>query len=177
MKLAAALATLPLATAVVAAKGETKPPAPALAPDFRIVGNQSLPGRCASSLVAPRMAAVLGAFNAGHATRFARHFVAAGDFEPYNGRPNGGYRARGRAAIASVVRTRHRKGDGWTAFQLDGPVSASSGGIFGLSLRVSADGNAFEQGVKVVISCRTGRIRIWRGPAWPPATAGSSGPR
>ena len=125
-------------------------PPPAIAPDFKIVasGTDPLPGRCESSFVAARMARVLGGFNAGRAVGVARLFVPTADFEPYNGRPQGSYRAKGRAAIASVVRIRHRAGDGWTAFRLTTPVGLSGTrgtGVFGLSLRVRAGGVAFEQ--------------------------------
>lgn len=167
IKISTAMAVLGTA-GTVAAWGQSTPPAPAIAPNFTIIpsGAAPLDGRCAPSFVAPRMAAVLGAFNSGRATRLAGYFVATAAFEPYNGRPAGSYRARGRAEIASVVSRRHRAGDGWTAFELVTPKTAIGEGIFGLSLRARADGVAFEQGVKVVISCNTGQIRKWRGPAW-----------
>jgi hypothetical protein len=153
-----------------AKSGATDPPAPATAPDFSVVasGHQPLPGRCRASFVAPRMAAVLGAFNAGRSVRFVKYFGRAAHFEPYNGRSGRSYRVRGRRAIAAVVRTRHRAGDGWTAFRLVTPVRASREGIFGLSLQVRADDFAFRQGVKVVVSCSTGQIHTWLGPAWTP---------
>lgn len=119
------------------------------------------------SLVASGMARVLGAFNAGRAITFARHFTTNASFEPYNGRPAGSYKATGRASIASIVRKRHLLGDGWTAFKLTTPTQVTGEGIFGLFLRVRADGVAFERGVKVIVSCTTGQIRTWRGPAWP----------
>jgi hypothetical protein len=42
---------LPLARPALAS-GEATPPAPAIAPDFEIVGSQSLPARCEPLLVA-----------------------------------------------------------------------------------------------------------------------------
>ena len=48
------------------------------------------------------------------------------------------------------------------------PPGVTSTGIFGLNLRIRADGRAFEQGVRLVVACRTGAARIWRGPAWTP---------
>jgi hypothetical protein len=99
-------------------------------------------------------------------------FAVKAEFSPYNGRPRGSYNVVGREAIAAVVRKRHRAGDGWTAYQLIAPMTTTRDegreGIFGLFLRVRVDGAAFEQGVKVVISCSTGRILVWRGPAWKP---------
>jgi len=148
------------------ASGDATPPAPAVAPDFEIVGSQSLPGRCEPLAVARRMASVLGAFNAGRTLAFTQRFTATAQFEPYNGRPAGSYKATDRAAIASVVRARHRAGDGWTAFKLVVPDDARGEGIFGLFLRVQADGISYEKGVKVIVSCTTGQIRTWRGPAW-----------
>lgn len=160
-----------LAAALVnSASGQHAPPARAIASDFQMSGNPLLPGRCALSLLAPRIAAALGAFNAGRGAAFANAFVPGRlDFEPYNGHPAGPYRARSRATVASLVPSRHRAGDGWTAFQLGAPPTATGSGIFGLSLRVRAGNVAFEQGVKLVVWCRTGQIRTWRGPAWPRA--------
>jgi hypothetical protein len=113
------------------------------------------------------MAYVLGAFNAGRVGKFVRRFATNAEFSPYNGRPQGAYRAMGRAAIASVIRKRHRAGDGWTAYQLIAPVETRRGeGIFGLFLRVRVDGTEFEQGVKVITSCSTGKVLTWLGPAW-----------
>lgn len=170
IKFAVTLLALSLVAATALAGAETTPPAPAIAPDFRIVGDRPLPGRCAPSLVAPRMAAVLGAFNAGRTVAFVSRFAVNASFNPYNGRPGGSYNARGRAAIASVVRTRHRAGDGWTAYLLFVPVGTTRDegreGIFGLFLRVRVDGVTFEQGVKVIVSCSTGKVLTWLGPAW-----------
>jgi hypothetical protein len=165
-KVAMVCGALCITSPVALASREATPPAPAIAPDFEITGNQSLPGLCAPSLVAPRMASVLGAFNAGRALAFARRFTVSAYFEAYNDRPGGIYRASGRAAIASVARKRHRLGDRWTAFKLTAPDKAIGEGIFGLFLRVRAEGFAFEQGAKVIVSCRTGQIRTWLGPSW-----------
>jgi hypothetical protein len=55
------------------------------------------------------------------------------------------------------------------AYQLIAPVSATREGTFGLFLRVRVDGTAFEQGAKIVISCDTGKVLVWRGPAWKPS--------
>jgi hypothetical protein len=153
-----------------AASAGTSTPAPAIAPDFNIVReHQPLPRHCVPSFVARRMAGVLGAFNAGRLVAFTSRFAEKAEFAPYDGRPQGRYSAIGRAAIASVVRRRHQAGDGWTAYQLVAPVGVLRGqGIFGLFLRVRVDDTAFEQGVKVVISCNTGKILAWRGPAWKP---------
>lgn len=156
MNVAVAFAAIVSLVVPAASASEATPPAPAIAPDFQIVGSQSLSGRCGPQLVAPWLASVLGAFNGGRAIPFARRFTADAAFEPYSGRPAGSYRATGRAAIASVTRKRHRAGDGWTAFRLVVPVSASGEAIFGLFLRVRADGVAYEQGVKVIVSCSTG---------------------
>jgi hypothetical protein len=148
------------------ARRDATPPAPAIAPDFEIVGSQSLPRRCDPEVVAPEFASVLGAFNAGRTTAFTRRFAASARFEAYSGRPAGRYIATGHAAIASVVRRRHSAGDGWTAFKLVLPAEARGEAIFGLFLRVRADSVSYEQGVKVIVSCSTGLIRTWRGPAW-----------
>jgi hypothetical protein len=148
------------------ASRDATPPAPAIAPDFEVVGSQSLPRRCDPGVVAPEFASVLGAFNAGRTTAFTRRFAADARFEAYSGRPAGSYKATGHVAIASVIRRRHLAGDGWTAFKLVAPAEARGEAIFGLFVRVRADGVSYEHGVKIIVSCSTGLIRTWRGPAW-----------
>ncbi len=112
---------------------------------------------------------MLGRFNAGRAADFAAAFTVNPKFQPYNGSPDA-FTAVSRNRIESFVRTRHRAGDGWTALSV-GPPSGGGGSsaTYGLWLRVMRGvREPYEQGVKVVVVCSSGRIKTWLGPVGVP---------
>src|SRR5712691_3963217 len=140
------------------------PNAPAIAPDFQVVGEDpGLIDFCRSTAITRRFAYLLNAFNSGLARRFAAAFVSPSllTFQPYNAN-----RFAYPLSVEAFVRSRYRAGDGWTATQLDLPHYASPGSaIYGLQLLISSRGERVtEGGTKIVVRCATGKIQRWVGP-------------
>jgi hypothetical protein len=143
---------------------------PAKSRAFTITPKRVLPGSCASAAVARHVTNMIGNFNAGNASSFASGFTPGGWFEPYSGRPAGRLLGVTPSISKQIVSARSALGDRWTALRLQPPtgqtVRRSGNATYELALRVSADGQSFEEDVKVVVTCSTGKISKWLGPAW-----------
>jgi hypothetical protein len=146
------------------------PNAAAVSPTFVVTPSAvELPGRCNVTSVERRVRAVLSVFNLGFGPLFAKNFVRRGQFHPYTGTIKGsGFVGRGR--IADFVRTRYRKGDGWTASRLLSPQGSAglpTRAVYGLDFRVSYQGAVVAEhaGAKLVVDCRSGLLEKWVGPS------------
>jgi hypothetical protein len=157
----------PGAPAVACSRG---PNAAAVGPGFVVTPARiDLPPRCNAAAVERRVRSALSVFNLGFGPDFAKHFALRGQFHPYTGSIKGqGFIGRGR--IAGFVRTRYRKGDGWTASRLlspQGSVGLPKRAVYGLAFRVSYQGAvvAEQAGAKLVVDCRSGLLTRWVGPS------------
>jgi hypothetical protein len=152
------IAMILAAIASSATPSSHQPAPPALDPSFRIAGaDPGLRGGCRPAAVTARLAAALHAFNRGKPRAFAAAFDRHAHFQPYG--------VRYRLVPARFTRSRHRFSDGWTAVDLFLPIEARGHGIFGVGVRVTRAGEElFENGVKLVVDCRTGRFSTWLGP-------------
>jgi hypothetical protein len=117
----------------------------------------------------------LTAFNRGEGARFAAFFDRRGTFNPYLGADHvGAYRpgrngVSGQKKIARVVAALHRANHGWTAYRLVPPVRADAGAIYGLFVRISRrTRHWYDKGIKLVVSCTSGHVSRWQGPAYFP---------
>jgi hypothetical protein len=172
------------ATAASASTGAYHYNAPPVSPDFTVGATTvSLSGQCAPDLVARHLIYRLDAFDSGRARAFGRAFLASSRaarwiFNPYSGEALPGYRPsrKTRAGIEGIVHALYRRGDDWTATQLQPPtgtVGSPGSAIYGLSLRVTRRGSSsYDQGVKLVIACDSGRITRWNGPIGPSRPSG-----
>jgi len=157
----------PGAPAVACSRG---PNAAAVGPGFVLTpARVNLPPRCNPAAVHRKVRRMLSVFNLGFGPIFAKHFTRTGNLHPYTGSIAGsGFVGRGR--IASFVRTRYRKGDGWTASRLlspQGSVGLPKRTVYGLEFRVSYQGAvvAEQAGAKLVVDCRSGLLTRWVGPS------------
>jgi hypothetical protein len=167
------------ATAASASTSAYRYNAPPVAPDFTVGSTTvSLSGQCTPDRVARHLIYRLDAFDSGRARAFSRGFLASDRsarwiFNPYSGEPLPGYRPsrRTRPGIEGIVHALYRRGDGWTAAELQPPtgtVGLPGSAIYGLSLRVTRRGrSSYDQGVKLIIACVSGRITRWNGPIGP----------
>jgi hypothetical protein len=154
------------------------PNAAAVAPGFVVTpARVNLPPRCNASAVERRVRGVLSVFNLGFGPLFAKHFALRGQFHPYTSAIKG-TNVVGRGRIASFVRARYRKGDGWTAsrpLSPQGSVGLPKHAVYGLEFRVSYQGAVIAEqvGAKLVIDCRSGLLQTWVGPSLkiPPGSA------
>jgi hypothetical protein len=156
-----------LRTLVACSRTGRKPLAQELSRDFAVVDTGlRYPRSCGPSAVKRRIAAALRAFDLAGASAFARNFTRGANMQPYtNTRPP--VNLRGRSQIADFGARRAAHGDGWTAARLLPPAGGAGarGAIYGLTLRVSSPSGGGENGVKLVIDCRSGLIARWVGPA------------
>ncbi|HEU0303247.1 MAG TPA: hypothetical protein VFR32_01570, partial [Gaiellaceae bacterium] len=100
---------------------------------------------------------------------FARQFVSRGQFHPYTA-SIGGRGFIGTKAMLRFVRARYKAGDGWTATALMPPLGSiglPEEAVYLLRFRVTYQGTSVGDsvGAKLVINCRTGKLRQWTGPA------------
>jgi hypothetical protein len=146
------------AMASSAAPASHRPGPPALDPSFRIAGQDpGLRGGCRPAAVTARLAAALTAFNRGEPRGFAAAFDRHARFQPYG--------VRERLVPARFVRSRHRFSESWTAVDLFLPAGRLGHGVFGVGVRVTRAGDElFENGVKLIVDCRTGKFLTWLGP-------------
>jgi hypothetical protein len=155
-----------LRTVIACSRVGRKPLAQEVSRDFA-VGSAPVrfPRKCRPAAVAIRVVGALRAFDLAGAAAFARNFTRYANMEPYTStRPPSNL--RGRAQIAAFATRRTASGDGWTAARLLPPASVGAGAaIYGLTLRVSSPRGGGENGVKLVIDCRSGLIARWVGPA------------
>ena len=174
----AVLAAAVTATAAGASRGGYHYNAPPVSPDFTVGSTTvSLPERCAPDRVARSVISRLDAFDSGHARAFSRGFVASRNparwiFNPYSGEALPGYRSslKTRPGIQRIAGALYRRGDGWTAMQLQPPTGGVGprGAIYGLTLQIIRRGHAsYEAGVKLIVACDSGRISRWNGPIGP----------
>jgi hypothetical protein len=156
-----------LRTVVACSRTGRKPLAQELSRDFAVVPTGlRYPRRCGPSAVRTRIAAALRAFDLAGANAFARNFTRGANAQPYTDtRPP--LNLRGRSQIADFAARRTAHGDGWTAARLLPPAggAGAGGAIYGMTLRVSSRSGGGENGVKLVIDCRSGLISRWVGPA------------
>jgi len=157
-----------LRTVVACSRTGRKPLAQELSRDFALETTPlRLPGRCLPATVRTRVVGALRAFDLAGATAFARNFTRGANMQPYTASqppPN----LRGRSQIAAFAVRRTARGDGWTAAKLSPPtgtVGLPTEAIYGMTLGVSLPRGGGENGVKLVIDCRTGLIARWVGPA------------
>jgi len=142
----------------------------ALAPDFRLGSTQVvLPNRCRPAVVKRRVAATVAAFNSGLGDDFARQFVQRGQFHPYTASIRGAGFV-GAKTMVRFVSTRYKAGDGWMATSLlppTGSVGLPEEAVYLLEFRVTYQGSSIadKAGAKLVVDCRTGKLRKWAGPA------------
>ncbi len=138
----------------------------ALAPGFRLGATRvGLPNRCRPAVVKRRVVAALAAFNTGVGDEFSRQFVNRGEFHPYSRRAA----LVGAKTISRFVSRRYKAGDGWTATALSPPTGAvglPDVAVYRLELRISYQGELIEEraGAKLVVDCRSGKLRRWVGP-------------
>jgi hypothetical protein len=129
-----------------------------------------LPARCAVAPTQARVAAVVRAFNVGDAKAFLRNFERPARFHPYSFRI-AGTGLTGREEISRFIAQRHAAGDHWAVTTLAPPSAGASGGraIYGVGVGVTQHGRAARGGGgKVIISCTSGLVRFWLGPAYGP---------
>jgi hypothetical protein len=146
------------------------PNARSLSPGFAVGPTSlALPRRCKPDAVRRRVTSALTRFNLGHSAEFAKHLVPKGQFHPYTTSIRGmGF--VGRSRIARFVRARYDAGDGWTALRLlppQGTIGPPARTAYGLQLGISYQGATFadQVGAKLVVSCSTGLLEQWVGPA------------
>jgi hypothetical protein len=129
-----------------------------------------LTARCAVAPTQARVAAVVRAFNAGDARAFLRNFEPPARFHPYSFRI-AGTGLTGRAQITRFLKARRAAGDRWLVTDVLPPSAGASGGraIYGVGIGVTQHGRrARGGGAKVIISCASGLVRFWLGPAYGP---------
>jgi hypothetical protein len=153
------------------------PPVPAVASDFQTFARDtSLPRACDTASTTRLVVRALTAFNAGEVRTFAGFFTRTGRFNPYNGADHVGRYKPSRSGvtrrkIAWATQALHRADHGWTALSLVPPVAAESGAVYGLNVRISLRARPwYHKGVKLIVDCRSGRVRVWQGPAFTPPT-------
>lgn len=157
----------PAEPAVACTRG---PNARALAPGFRLGSTSlALPSKCRPAVVRRRAVSALAAFDTGLGDEFSRQFVSGGQLHPYTA-SIGGRGFVGARAMRSFVRSRYKAGDGWTATALIppvGPVGLPKEAVYVLRLRVTHQGTLVSDsaGAKLVVNCRSGKLRRWTGPA------------
>ena len=122
--------------------------------------------------VRPRVLSIVHAFNTGRAAVFGKNFTRRPSFQPYTGDVGRRY-ARAplvtRRGLTRFVNARYAAGDGWTVSQLLPPLGSAGlpvTAIYGLNLSVSYPGGHLAGGTKLVISCSSGLVRRWVGPAY-----------
>ena len=162
---------LSLLLAAVAVAGP--PNAPDTTPDFIVnPAGVQLPPKCDVPRVQPRVLSIIHAFNTGRASTFAKHFTRRPSFQPYTGdvgRKYANAASVNRRELTRFVKSRYRAGDGWTVSRLltpQGSVGLPSRAIYGLSLTVTYPGGNVEGGAKIVVSCSSGLVTRWVGPAY-----------
>jgi hypothetical protein len=161
---------LSLLFAAVALSGP--PNAPDTTPDFTVnPAGVRLPPRCDVARVQPRILSIVHAFNAGRGATFGKYFTRRPSFQPYTGDVGRKY-AKGsvvtRRELTRFVHSRYAAGDGWTISQLltpQGDVGLPATAIYGIRLTVSYPGGSLQGGSKIVVSCSSGLVRRWVGPA------------
>ena len=145
-----------------------KPLAQEMSRDFAVVHTRlRLPRRCAPAAVETRVVGALRAFNLAGASAFARSFTPEANMQPYTATVPL-INLRGRAQIAAYAARRAARGDGWTAARLlppTGSVGLPADAVYGLTLRVNSPRGSGENGVKLVVDCRSGLLTHWVGPA------------
>ena len=145
--LAAVLAAVTAATAG-ASEGGYHYNAPPVSSDFTVGSTTvSLSGRCVPDRVAQDLITRLDGFDSARARAFSRGLIASRSaarliFNPYSGEALPGYRPslKTRPGIERVAHALYRRGDGWTATQLQPPTGTASPpgkAIYGLFLRVT----------------------------------------
>ena len=131
-----------------------------------------LPAKCRVPRVERRVLSMIHSFNTAQGDEFASHFTQRPSFQPYLGDVGQTYAKRGhvpRSELARFVHSRYLAGDGWTVSVLLTPQGSSglpATAIYGLQLSVSYPGGSVEGGSKIVVSCSSGRVRRWVGPAY-----------
>jgi hypothetical protein len=162
---------LSLLLAAVALSGP--PNAPDTAPDLTVhPAAVELPPNCDVAAVQARLVGIVHAFNTGDGRSFARYFTRRPSFQPYTGDVGRKY-AKGarvsRRELARFVRSRYAARDGWTISQLmapQGSIGLPQAAVYGLGLTVSFPGGSVAGGSKIVVSCSSGLVRRWVGPAY-----------
>jgi hypothetical protein len=162
---------LSLLLAAVAIAGP--PNAPDTTPDFTVnPTGVRLPPKCDVPRVQPRVLSIVHTFNTGRGGSFARNFTRRPSFQPYTGDLGRRYATAPRVSrreLTRFVNSRYEVGDGWTVSRLltpQGSVGAPVTAIYGLSLTVSYPGGNVQGGAKIVVSCSSGLLRRWVGPAY-----------
>jgi hypothetical protein len=159
---------------LLAAAALSGPPnAPDTTPDFMAhPAGVQLPGKCEVARVQSRILSIVHAFNTGHGTVLATHFTRRPSFQPYVGDIGRRYAQRPRVTRRELVRfvnSRYAARDGWTVSALmppQGTAGLPSTAIYGLGLTVSYPGGSLEGGAKIVVSCSSGFVTRWVGPAY-----------
>lgn len=158
-----------LRTVVACSRTGRKPRAQEVSRDFTLETTPlRLPGPCGPATVKRRVIGALRAFDLAGAKAFAGSFTRGATMQPYTASqppPN----LHGRSQIAAFAGRRTARGDGWTAVKLYPPTGTAglpTEAIYGMTLRVSSPHGGAENGVKLVIDCRTGLIARWVGPAF-----------
>jgi hypothetical protein len=131
-----------------------------------------LPAKCQVPRVERRVLSMIHAFNTAQGDEFASNFTQPPSFHPYLGDVGQTHFNRGRVTrreLARFVHTRYLAGDGWTVSKLLTPQRSAglpSTAIYGVQLSVSYPGGSVEGGAKIVVSCSSGLVRGWVGPAY-----------
>lgn len=138
-------------------------------------GDASLPGKCAAEKVKPQIYSTVNDFNNGRSSRFAAAFIKRALFSPYGSR----FPLVGRSAIGGFVKARHRFADHWTSGVLQAPkdtIGAPVEAVYLLLVTVSGrTGADVEGGIKFAVTCGSGLIRRWVGPAHAPERSSADG--
>jgi hypothetical protein len=131
-----------------------------------------LPAKCQVPRVERRVLSMIHSFNTAQGDEFASNFTQPPSFHPYLGDVGQTFANRGRVTrreLARFVHTRYLAGDGWTVSMVLTPQGRSGlpgTAIYGLQLSVSYPGGSVEGGAKIVVSCSSGLVRGWVGPAY-----------
>ena len=159
---------------LLSATALSRPPhAPDTTPDFTVDPTSvELPRPCDVAHVKPRLLSIVHAFNTGRGRTFADQFTPRPSFQPYTGDAGRRYATHPRVTsreLTRFVNARYAAGDGWTASRLEPPLGDAglpAEAIYGLSLTVSYPRGRIDGGAKIIISCSSGLVRRWVGPAY-----------
>jgi hypothetical protein len=149
------------------------PNAPDTTPDFTVhPAGVQLPPKCAVPRAQSRILSIVHAFNTGRGSIVATQFTRRPSFQPYTGDIGRRYATHPRVTrreVARFVNSRYAAGDGWTASDLmppQGSAGLPATATYGLGLTVSYPGGSLEGGSKILISCSSGLVSRWAGPAY-----------